>query len=111
MQSEVIEQILQAEKRAEEIVSASDSEARRLILDAQSRAAEMVRRAEKEKKAENERILSKAQEESSSRIAEYRRRELAKLEESASSTSPRIERASDEALDLVCRVDLLEARA
>ncbi len=111
MQSEVIEQILQAEKRAEEIVAASDREAKKIILDAQNRASEIVRKAEAEKKAETDSKLKTAQDESRNRIAEYRSEQMKRLDDSASPSSPWVEKASDEALELVCRVDLLEDRA
>ncbi len=109
MKSEVIEKILSVEDEALKIRERGEEEAHRIVLEAQSQAASLVKNALSEERARGDEAVA-----ASSAVLDEKLRRLAeqteKLDSAPSEVDPAIvEKAASLIVDLVCKTDFEEA--
>ena len=104
MRSDIIDEVLSVEDKAQQIIRDANTKSRNTISDAQLQASELVRTAIKDERERNHALLLQAEEDANLRLAEFE----ASLDISSVLDEATLDKIADTITEKICRTELGE---
>ncbi|NBK21457.1 MAG: hypothetical protein EOM68_05485 [Spirochaetia bacterium] len=104
MRSDIIDEVLSVEDKAQQIIRDSNTNSRNILSDAQIQAGELVRTALKEERDKNHALLLQAEEDANLRLTEFE----ASLDVSSVLDEATLDQIADSITEKICKTELGE---
>jgi len=104
VRSDIIDEVLSVEDKAQQIIRDSNTNSRNILSDAQIQAGELVRTALKEERDKNHALLLQAEEDANLRLTEFE----ASLDVSSVLDEATLDQIADSITEKICKTELGE---
>ena len=104
MRSDIINEVLSVEDKAQQIIRDANTNSRNIISDAQLQASEFIRLALKEERDKNHALLLQAEEDANLQLSEYE----ASLDVSSVLDDATLDKIADSITKKICKTELEE---
>ena len=104
MRSDIINEVLSVEDKAQQIIRDANTNSRNILSDAQIQASELVRTALKEERDKNHSLMLQAEEDANLRLSEFE----ASLDVSSVLDEATLEKIAESILEKICKTELEE---
>ncbi len=104
MRSDIINEVLSVEDKAQQIIRDANTNSRNILSDAQLKAGEIVRSALKEEREKNHALLLQAEEDAALRLAEFE----ASLDISSVLDEATLDKIATTITEKICKTELEE---
>lgn len=104
MRSDIINEVLTVEDKAQQIIRDANTNSRNILSDAQTQAGELVRSALKEERDANHALMLQAEEDANLRLTEFE----ASLDVSSVLDKTTLDTIADSITEKICKTELEE---
>ncbi|HKM07345.1 MAG TPA: hypothetical protein VJ869_10160 [Sphaerochaeta sp.] len=104
MRSDIINEVLSVEDKAQQIIRDANTNSRNIIGDAQLQASEFIRSALNDERDKNHSFLLQAEEDANLRLSEYE----ASLDVSSVLDEATLDKIADSIMEKICKTELEE---
>ena len=102
MRSDIINEVLSVEDKAQQIIRDANNNSRNILSDAQIKASELIRSALKDEREKNHSLLRQAEEDANLQLSEYE----ASLDVSSVLDEATLDKIADSITAKICRTEL-----